>query len=246
MPLARLALLLVCAACSALAAFAQDAAPKKTSPAPKTKAPNPVFAPVTDTPGLPRVLLIGDSISMGYTLPVRAALAGRANVHRPPVNSGDTARGVQSVDTWLGTGKWDVIHFNFGLHDLKYLDASGQLADAAKGGKLVASVETYEANLRKIVARLKQTGAKLIFATTTPVPAGTAGRPEHAELPYNAAAVRVMRELGVAVNDLHAFVKTRQAEVQRPANVHFSDTGSARLAEVVVAALAPALPPPAR
>ncbi len=246
MPLARLLLVLACAALTATSALAQDAAPKRTSPAPKTKAPNPVFAPITDTPGLPRVLLIGDSISMGYTLPVRAALAGRANVHRPPVNCGDTARGVQSVDAWLGTSKWDVIHFNFGLHDLKSLDASGQLADAAKGGKLVASVEVYEANLRKIVARLKQTGAKVIFATTTPVPAGTVGRPEHAELPYNAAAVRVMRELGVAVNDLHAFVKTRQAELQRPANVHFSDTGSARLAEVVVAALAPALPAAAR
>ncbi len=244
MPLARLALLFACAACPALAAFAQDAAPKKTSSAPKTKAPNPVFAPVTDTPGLPRVLLIGDSISMGYTLPVRAALAGRANVHRPPVNCGDTARGVQSVDTWLGTGKWDVIHFNFGLHDLKYLDASGQLADAAKGGKLVASVETYEANLRKIVARLKQTGAKVIFATTTPVPAGTAGRPEHAELPYNAAAVRVMRELGVAVNDLHAVVTPHLASWQRPNNVHFTDAGSAGLAQAVAAAVRAQLPKP--
>lgn len=43
-------------------------------------------APITDTPGLPRVLLIGDSISMGYTLPVRDLLKGRANVHRIPEN----------------------------------------------------------------------------------------------------------------------------------------------------------------
>ncbi len=47
----------------------------------------------------PRVLLIGDSISMGYTLGVRARLAGKANVHRPPENCGDTARGVKSGDT---------------------------------------------------------------------------------------------------------------------------------------------------
>lgn len=220
-------------------AFAQPAAtPKKKAVAPK--APNPVFAQVADIPGLPRVLLLGDSISMGYTLPVRAALQGRANVHRPAENCGDTARGVRSIDTWLGTGTWDVIHFNFGLHDLKYLDADGALAPPDRG-KQVHSVAEYEANLRRIVARLQRTGARLIFATTTPVPDRSTGRIEHDEVRYNAAAVRVMRESGVAVNDLHAFVKTRQSELQRPNNVHFSEAGSARLAEVVVAALQPAL-----
>lgn len=221
---------------------ATHAAEGKKSATPKAKAPNPVFAAVTDTPGLPRVLLIGDSISMGYTLDVRAKLAGKANVHRPLENCGDTARGVASIDKWLGTGKWDVIHFNFGLHDLKYLDAAGQLAAPAKG-KQVHSLAEYEANLRKIVARLKQTGAKLIWAATTPVPGGSTGRVEDDAIRYNAVAARVMREQGVAINDLHAFVKPRQAQLQRPANVHFSTEGSAQLAEVVVGAITPLLPP---
>lgn len=218
-----------------------QAAEAKKSATPKAKAPNPAFAAVTDTPGLPRVLLIGDSISMGYTLDVRAKLAGKANVHRPPENCGDTARGVTSIDKWLGAGKWDVIHFNFGLHDLKYLDAAGQLASPDKGGKQVHTPAEYEANLRKIVARLKQTGAKLIYATTTPVPGGTTGRVEDDAIRYNAVAVRVMQEQGVALNDLHAFVKPRQAQLQRPANVHFSTEGSAQLAEVVVGRIGPLL-----
>jgi len=221
------------------------AAEGKKSAAPKAKASNPDLAQITDTPGLPRVLLLGDSISMGYTLPVRAKLAGQANVHRPPENCGDTARGVKSVDKWLGTGKWDVIHFNFGLHDLKYLDAAGQLAPPEKG-KQVASLAAYEANLRTIVARLKQTGAKLVYATTTPVPAGTTGRLEDDSVSYNAVAVRVMKELGVAIDDLHAFVKPRQAQLQRPANVHFTDAGSIQLAETVAGVIAPLLPPAQR
>ena len=208
--------------------------------APKAKKANPVLTAVADTPGLQRVLLIGDSISMGYTLGVRAGLAGRANVHRPPENCGDTARGVSSIDKWLGSGKWDVIHFNFGLHDLKYLDAAGQLAPPDKG-KQVASLTEYEANLRKIVARLKQTGAKLIYATTTPVPGGSQGRVEDDAIRYNATAVGVMQELGIAINDLHAFVKPHQAQLQRPANVHFTDEGSAQLARTVVDHLAPTL-----
>ncbi len=45
---------------------------------------NPAVRPIKDVPGLPRVLLIGDSISIGYTLQVRELLKGKANVHRIP------------------------------------------------------------------------------------------------------------------------------------------------------------------
>jgi acyl-CoA thioesterase-1 len=80
---------------------------------------SPAFAPVVDQPGLPRVLLIGDSISIGYTVTVRKALAGQANVHRIPENGADTANGLKKIESWLVGSPWDVIHFNWGLHDLK-------------------------------------------------------------------------------------------------------------------------------
>src|SRR5438270_12669603 len=85
-------------------------------------APNPAFREIQDVAGLPRVLLIGDSISIGYTEPVRALLAGKANVHRIPTNGAHTGNGLQNLDAWLGTSRWAVIHFNFGLHDLRYMD----------------------------------------------------------------------------------------------------------------------------
>src|SRR5689334_20865727 len=77
---------------------------------------SPAFAPVQEQPGLPRVLLIGDSISIGYTVTVRRELAGKANVLRIPENGADTANGLKKIDEWLGQSKWDVIHFNWGLH----------------------------------------------------------------------------------------------------------------------------------
>ena len=58
---------------------------------------SPAFAPVIDNPELPRVLLIGDSISIGYTVPVRNALAGKANVHRIPENGADTVNGLKRM-----------------------------------------------------------------------------------------------------------------------------------------------------
>ena len=80
--------------------FAQLSPAQATKPVAR-RAANPAFAPVKDDPGLPRVLLIGDSISIGYTVPVRERLKGRANVHRPTTNAGPTSNGVKNLDAWL-------------------------------------------------------------------------------------------------------------------------------------------------
>lgn len=215
----------------------------KGAEAPKQKVKekrNAAWAQVEDVPGLPRVLLIGDSISMGYTLKVRELLKGKANVHRPPENCFDSANGNRKLDTWLGAGKWDVIHFNFGLHDNKYLDEKGTLT-AVEKGKVVATPEQYGKNLREFVARAKKTGAALIYATTTPVPAKSTGRVEGSEVAYNAEGVKVMREAGVGVNDLQAFVAKHADAQQLPNNVHFTPKGYDQLAEVVAKEIEAAL-----
>ena len=133
------------------------------------------FVEIAGDPNLPNVLLIGDSISMGYTIPTRERLKGRANVYRPFENCGPTIRGLEQLDEWLGDRKWDVIHFNWGLHDLRYVDAGVGLTEPEKG-RLFTSVDQYKENMGKLVSRLKTTGAKLIWATTTPVPAGARSR----------------------------------------------------------------------
>lgn len=229
-------LILACLALALLLAAPLNAAPRKTA---TTKPVDPALVPIEDDPKLPRVLLIGDSISMGYTLPVRALLKGKANIHHPPGNCGDTARGLQFMDRWLGEGKWDVIHFNFGLHDLKYLDDHGNYVTPDKG-KQVASPEKYGENLKALVERLKKTGAKLIWASTTPVPDGTTGRVKGDEVQYNIVAEQVMKDSGIAIDDLHAVVAA-DPSLQRPKNVHFSAHGydvlAAKVAEHVTAAL---------
>lgn len=199
-----------------------------------------MMAPVQDVPGRPRVLLIGDSISMGYTLKVRELLAGKANVHRPPENCFDSANGIKKLDTWLGGGKWDVIHFNFGLHDNKYVDEKGTLTTTDKG-KVVATPGQYEQNIRRFVAQAKKTGATLILATTTPVPAKSNGRVEGSEVAYNQAGVKIARAAGIEVNDLHAFVAKHRDAQQLPNNVHFTPQGYDQLAEQVAAKIEAAL-----
>ena len=192
------------------------------------------FEAVTDDPDLPRVLIIGDSISIGYTLPLRAALKGVANVHRPPENCRHTWRGLEMIDEWLGprasqSAKWDLIHFNWGLHDLKYVDAKGQRALPPKG-KQVSTLKEYETNLEKLVQRLEKTGARLIWRPTTPVPEGADGR-YSADLPkFNKASRKVIDRHGIQVDDMNAFIAAKKIPHRLPDDVHFTPEASAQLA----------------
>ncbi|GBL29357.1 hypothetical protein EMGBS10_05070, partial [Opitutia bacterium] len=74
-----------------------------------------------------------------------------------------------NLATWLGKDKWDVIHFNFGLHDLKIMP----------GGKRQVEPADYESNLARSSRSCARTGAKLVFATTTPVPEGKLATPRN-------------------------------------------------------------------
>lgn len=163
---------------------------------------------VQDDPKLPRVLLIGDSVSRGYTQPTRKVLEGKANVHRAPANCGPTASGIKNLDVWLGEGKWDVIHFNFGIHD--------RATPAAD----------YVKRLEEIVSRLEKTGAKLIWASTTPIPDNPAQKQTAASIvEKNALAAEVMKKHGIPTDDLFAAITPHLAKLQNPNDVHFSGEG---------------------
>jgi acyl-CoA thioesterase-1 len=219
------------ALCLALLFVTTADAQQKSKKKPKARPKNTAFAKITDDPKLPRVLLIGDSISIGYTVATRSALAGKVNVHRIPTNGGPTTKGLQSIDAWLGDSKWDVIHFNWGLHDLKYM-----------GDKKQVSLADYDKNIRKLVARLKKTGATLVWCNTTPVPEGVSPSRKNSEvLEYNAVAAKIMTENKIATDDLYTFANDRLEKIQRPKNVHFSPAGSKVLAGQVAKSILQAL-----
>jgi acyl-CoA thioesterase-1 len=139
------------------------------------------------------------------------------------------------MKSWLGDEKWDVIHFNFGLHDAKFASETTQRA----------SREQYAYNLRRIVAQMKATGAKLIFATTTPVPKGGVLSPTRkfdSIEERNKIAIQVMQENGVSVDDLYHTVLPHQERVGRPNDVHYQPEGYAVLATAVAASIEAQLP----
>lgn len=193
-----------------------------------------------------RVLILGDSISMGYTQPVRELLGAEAVVVRPtndkgkPENCAGTTKGIEHVDRWLALdgGNWDVIHFNFGLHDLKRVQPDTGKNSTDPDHPHQADLGTYRTQLTEIVEALEGTGARLVFATTTPVPEGV--RPYRAPIDpveYNAVALEVLDGRGVAVNDLFAFAEARLDTLQKPQDVHFTKEGSGALAGEVARAI---------
>ncbi|MCY2990251.1 MAG: SGNH/GDSL hydrolase family protein [Planctomycetota bacterium] len=175
---------------------------------------------VPDDPQLPRVLLIGDSVSRGYTQAVRKALAGKANVHRAPANCGPTASGLKNIDVWLGDGKWAVIHFNFGIHD-----RGTPIAD-------------YTERLERLIERMQQTGAKLIWASTTPIPDDPAQKQTAVSIvEHNRAAAELMARHGIAIDDLFTAITPHLAEMQNPKDVHFNGKGYEFLGQAVAASI---------
>ena len=196
----------------------------------------PEFAWVADEPALPRVLLLGDSISISYTVPVRRLLSGVATVHRAPANCRSTRHSLADLDLWLDDGRWRVIHCNWGLHDIAHVEGPGVRQ---------VGIEEYERNLEALFARLQATGATLIWATTTPVPEGSASRSPADAVDYNRAAARIVAARGIVVDDLYALVLPRMTELQPPRNVHFTEAGAEVLAAQVARSIRDALNGPA-
>jgi hypothetical protein len=205
---------------------------------PAKKAPRPELLPIADVPGLPRVLLLGDSVSVAYTLPVRKALEGRANVHRNLVSIVSSQLGAEQIDEWLGNTAWDVVHFNFGAFDLLL----------GKDGKVSVPLDRYAANLKLIIAKLHghSPGAKLIYATSTPVPGEKARAPwlfaSGEQAAYAEAARRVATDNGLVINDLLALVEPTLDKIQLPGTIHFRAQGNELIAGQVARVITAALP----
>jgi lysophospholipase L1-like esterase len=193
---------------------------------------------------LPHVLIMGDSISIGYAPYVAEMLKGEAIVSHHKGNAGQTGTGLKMLDQWIGTTKWDVIHFNWGLHDLCYRNPDSKARDNRDKikGTITTSQEQYERNLDQLVQRLKKNGAILIWAQTTVVPEGEAGRFVGDDRIYNEVAARIMKKYDIMIDDLYTLTEGFSPELfVGSGDVHYTKDGyrkiAAQVAEKIRAAL---------
>ena len=167
---------------------------------------------------LPRVLLVGDSICQGYQGKVVAKLDGKANVTYWASSYCVTSPGyLRLLAFYLDEAKYDVIHFNNGLHSCET-----PVADYEK---------SYLAALQLI--RKKQPDAKIVWASSTPINTKDARADKVAAL--NAAARRAAESVGdVAANDLYSLVNPLERKAYWVDTHHYTDVGYELLASQVV------------
>lgn len=186
------------------------------------------------------VLLIGDSIRMGYEPLVRSRMQGVADVTGIPENGGDSRNVLTRLAAWFGAFPgvdFTVVAFNCGLHDIKRAFGSETRQ---------VSLTEYAGNLPRIVSELRcRTDARLVWATTTPVLTdrhrATKGfdRFQDDVVAYNAVAESAMHDAGVEVLDLHEVICIGGVErLVGDDGVHMADAGNDALASAVVERLA--------
>ncbi|BCX47491.1 hypothetical protein HAHE_13990 [Haloferula helveola] len=164
-----------------------------------------------------RVLCLTDNIHARMVAqPLARELGKDVKVEIPRNGPNDSGTAIAELDTLLGETKWDVIYFNYGIGELFYKDPATQEIRAMSknaGGVRVATPEQYGKNLDELVKRLKATGAKLLWGTTTPL-VNVHSFPSYqgnlfdadSEVEYNSIAAAVMKRHGVPVVDVHAHV----------------------------------------
>ena len=185
------------------------------------------------------VLIIGDSISIGYTPFIKTALSPNVEVAHNPGNGGSTLRGMESMDKWLDNRDWDVILFNFGLHDMVHKDSSGKYD--VVNGTIAVPLKEYRKNLEAIADKLNETTAKVIFVSTTMVPEGASGRKTASVPAYNEVALKVMKKKNIQVVDLYQPSLEIHPNNSKPKDVHYTPKGYELLAEILVKEIKEAL-----
>lgn len=188
----------------------------------------------------PKVLLLGDSIRCSYQQTVADLLGETADVVGPAENGQFALYTLHSAHRWMEElGTPDVVHWNNGIHDVGHNPGRAPVQ---------IPIDDYARNIGFIAQLLLDTGAKVIWATTTPVHPDRAfldsewsWRNEEIDA-YNAAALNVVEPLGLPVNDLHALVAADPDTLLCDDQLHLSEKGIARCAQAVAETVRAHLP----
>lgn len=176
-----------------------------------------------------KVLLLGDSIRMGYQGYIRELLKDKCEVYYDEADNGRfTAYTLwQANQMFKNYGKFDVVHWNNGYWDM---NVEAPMIDA------MTPIDEYVHFLKRIIGEIRRNGAEIIFATTTPVldkgsaldNTGIAMEISYDNdwvIQYNTAAKKLMAEENITVNDLYELMHKGKNYYKCPDRLHLTDEG---------------------
>jgi len=189
------------------------------------------------------LLLVGDSIRLGYQPVVMERLGGVATVRATSENCGSTRDILRNFDCWVTSllGNGAVVHLNAGLHDLRRVDGSG--------GEPQVPIDEYRANLDQILDRLADDEAcvGVVISTSTPIDdirhqaLGHPNRFQRDVGDYNAALGQAAKAYGAVVHDLCAVISVDTARYLDDDGVHLTRLGNVIAGRAVAAAVRAAI-----
>ncbi len=223
-----------CAAQYSLLVLDQVSGPQLRSALTDLKNDKQEFLPFAEeSPGLPRILLLGDSISHGIRVQTQNLYHSQANVQGAPTNCGGFKK-YERLKDWLGSCPWDLVQFNVGMH-------------FHPGPKVASWHEDYEKGIRNIVTAIRahSPSARVVFALTTPSPFDSnETMPKRGTCPdydkfheagfvssMNMVAVSLAKQLGFVVNDRYTAILPWLSMYQKECNIHYSEDGYKLLAQ---------------
>ena len=179
-----------------------------------------------DSPDVKRILIIGDSISIGYSPHVINELCSQGHfVTRINVNGGPASKGLANIDSWLGGTHWDLVTFNFGYWDMVRPDIDEEVKELA--------LEQYAEKLPLIAEKIKLKSDKAIFFTTT----SPHNSPYHSDISaqeFNSAAIDALTGIdNLTIYDLHA-ESVNFYNYLLPDGYHYNVLGYSELGQFVI------------
>ena len=173
-----------------------------------------------------KVLLLGDSIRIGYEPYVRRALSNTATVYTPEENCRFSAYTLNSLRFWLpGFPVPDVIHWNNGAWDYARIFGLDEPEFTPKN--------EYIRNMLLIARELKKTGAKIIFSTSLPCRPDFPRAKAEKVAEYNAAIVPELQKQDIEINDLYSAIYPQFMQLIGEDGLHLTDEGYAMCGKIV-------------
>jgi hypothetical protein len=172
-----------------------------------------------------KILLIGDSIRMGYDKYVKEALSGVAEVYYPSDNCMYAENVLRFAHEWIqktGTDELDLIHWNAGLWDTLELFEDEPMT----------SLDYYGEAIARIHKRMKLVcpKTKLVFATSTAVLEDRCSkdfRRHNATIKkYNERALEALLGTDEIINDLYTLTENLSRDCHSDAVHYYTDKGT--------------------
>ncbi|MCK4981304.1 MAG: hypothetical protein KAS17_00200 [Victivallaceae bacterium] len=165
-------------------------------------------------------LLLGDDFTIGYA---PFTVESMWETHAVSSESlGNSSDGVKYILQRSYDGL-QVIQFSLGFEDLKL----------GSNSKPIVSLDEFSRNLKKIVDKLKQTGAKLYWTNIIPIPEKLESYAREDVEVYNKAAQKIMDKNDVYTNDLNRFVRENFPEFVKGDSLEFSPDQLSAIAKQV-------------